>query len=80
MGAVDLPLQITRHRLNVAEFHRMAEAGIFSPDERVELIDLPHFSSSVLAIKQTPQTQDEFDPSAYLAARLHDRRKRCVLQ
>lgn len=39
MGAVDLPLQITRHRLNVAEFHRMAEAGIFSPDERVELIE-----------------------------------------
>lgn len=39
MGAVDLPLQITRHRLNVAEYHRMAEAGIFSPDERVELIE-----------------------------------------
>ena len=28
-----------RHRLTVAEYHRMAEAGIFSPDARVELIE-----------------------------------------
>lgn len=28
-----------RHRLTVAEYHRMAEVGIFSPDARVELIE-----------------------------------------
>lgn len=28
-----------RHRITVAEYHRMAEAGIFTEDERVELID-----------------------------------------
>lgn len=28
-----------RHRLTVAEYHRMAEAGIFAPDARVELIE-----------------------------------------
>ena len=28
-----------RHRLTVAEYHRMAETGIFSPDARVELIE-----------------------------------------
>lgn len=38
MGAFDAPL-LARHRLTVAEYHRMAEAGIFAPDERVELIE-----------------------------------------
>jgi Uma2 family endonuclease len=28
-----------RHRLTVTEYHRMAEAGIFTPDARVELIE-----------------------------------------
>jgi Uma2 family endonuclease len=28
-----------RHRLTVAEYHRMAEVGIFAPDARVELIE-----------------------------------------
>jgi Uma2 family endonuclease len=28
-----------RHRLTVAEYHRMGEMGIFSPDARVELIE-----------------------------------------
>ncbi len=28
-----------RHRLTVAEYHRMAETGIFAPDARVELIE-----------------------------------------
>lgn len=30
---------VQRHRLTVAEYHRMAETGIFSPDARVELIE-----------------------------------------
>ena len=39
-----------RHRVTVAEYHRMAEAGIFSPDARVELIageviDMPPIGS-----------------------------------
>ncbi|HQY09308.1 MAG: Uma2 family endonuclease [Leptothrix sp. (in: Bacteria)] len=38
MGAFDVPL-LARHRLSVAEYYRMAEAGIFPPDARVELID-----------------------------------------
>jgi Uma2 family endonuclease len=28
-----------RHRISVAHYYRMAEAGLFEPDERVELID-----------------------------------------
>lgn len=39
MGAFDeLPL-LTRHRLTVADYYRMAEAGVLPPDARVELID-----------------------------------------
>ena len=34
--AADLP---RRHRLSVADYYRMAEVGILSPDARVELID-----------------------------------------
>ncbi len=30
---------LQRHRLTVAEYHRMAEVGIFSPSARVELIE-----------------------------------------
>lgn len=30
---------ITRHRFTVEEYHKMAEAGVFSEDDRVELID-----------------------------------------
>jgi Uma2 family endonuclease len=34
-----LPPPITRHRIKAEQFHKMAEVGIFLPDERVELID-----------------------------------------
>jgi Uma2 family endonuclease len=33
-----LPAEITRHRFTVEEYHKMAEAGVFSEDDRVELI------------------------------------------
>lgn len=38
MGAFDVPL-MARHRLSVTDYYRMAEAGIFPSDARVELID-----------------------------------------
>lgn len=31
--------QIARHKLNLTEYHRMAECGILAPDARVELIE-----------------------------------------
>jgi len=33
------PPTATRRRFTVADFHRMAEAGTFTEDDRVELID-----------------------------------------
>jgi Uma2 family endonuclease len=36
MGA---PVEFTRRALTVEDFHRMAEAGVLRPDERVELIE-----------------------------------------
>jgi len=36
MGA---PLEFQRRALTVEDFHRMGEAGVFRPDERVELIE-----------------------------------------
>lgn len=30
---------LERHRWAVAEYHRMAESGMFAPDARIELID-----------------------------------------
>lgn len=39
MGAIDTPPLLTRHRLTVADYYRMGEAGIFAPDARVELIE-----------------------------------------
>ena len=35
----DLATAPARHRLNVDEYHRMAEAGIFGEGDRIELID-----------------------------------------
>jgi Uma2 family endonuclease len=34
-----IEVEISRRRFTVEEYHRMAEAGIFHPDERVELIE-----------------------------------------
>jgi Uma2 family endonuclease len=39
MGAIDTPPLLRRHRLTVADYYRMGEAGVFSPDARVELIE-----------------------------------------
>lgn len=39
MGAIDHPPLLKRHRLTVADYYRMGEAGIFAPDARVELIE-----------------------------------------
>jgi hypothetical protein len=35
----DDKLSVRKHRLTVADFHKMGEAGIFSEDARVELIE-----------------------------------------
>jgi len=34
-----MPTEITRKLFTVDEYHRMGEAGVFAPEERVELID-----------------------------------------
>ena len=39
MGAIDNTPLLTRHRLTVADYYRMGEAGVFAPDARVELIE-----------------------------------------
>ncbi len=44
-GEIDLAmaqgeaLLLARRRITVAEYHRMAEAGVFGPDARVELLE-----------------------------------------
>lgn len=39
MGAIDNALLFTRHRLSVADYYRMGEAGLFATEARVELIE-----------------------------------------
>jgi Uma2 family endonuclease len=39
MGAIDTAPLLRRHRLTVADYYRMGEAGIFAPEAHVELID-----------------------------------------
>ncbi len=39
MGAIDDKMGVTRHRLTVDEYYRMAEVGLLAADARVELID-----------------------------------------
>jgi Uma2 family endonuclease len=34
-----IPVKVTRHRFTVAEYERMGQIGIFSEDERVELVN-----------------------------------------
>ncbi len=34
-----LPAEVGRHRFEVEEYHRMGEVGIFSEDDRVELLE-----------------------------------------
>ena len=36
---IEETLHVSVHRISVDEYHRMGEAGIFDPDERVELLD-----------------------------------------
>ena len=38
-SGTDMPVEISKRRFDVDEYHRMAEAGILSHDDRVELID-----------------------------------------
>ncbi len=39
MGNMSELMAQARHRISVADYHKMAEAGIFGEDSRVELID-----------------------------------------
>jgi Uma2 family endonuclease len=39
-------LELKKHRINVAEFHRMGDSGFFEPDARLELIDGEVFEMS----------------------------------
>ena len=39
MGVVEEPGLLQRHRVSVDEYYRMAEAGVFPPDARIELIE-----------------------------------------
>lgn len=39
MGVIEEPGVVQRHRLTVAEYHRMADTGVLAPDARVELIE-----------------------------------------
>ena len=34
-----MPLQVTKRHFNIDEYYRMAEAGILSEDDRIELIE-----------------------------------------
>src|SRR5207245_10533832 len=36
---VAMAVQPVRHRFSVEEYHRMAEAGVFGEDDRIELLD-----------------------------------------
>lgn len=38
-GAITAEPTVTRHSFTVEEFHKMGEAGIFSEDDRVELVE-----------------------------------------
>jgi Uma2 family endonuclease len=39
-------MDLKKHRINVAEFHRMGDSGFFAPDARLELIDGEVFEMS----------------------------------
>ncbi len=38
-ATIEETLHLPVHRISVDEYHRMGEAGVFAPDERVELLD-----------------------------------------
>jgi Uma2 family endonuclease len=37
--AIEATIHVPVHRITVDEYHRMGEAGVFAPDERIELLD-----------------------------------------
>jgi Uma2 family endonuclease len=39
MGLIDHPDLLRRHRLTVAQYHRMGEVGVLAPGARVELVE-----------------------------------------
>jgi hypothetical protein len=58
MGAVlERPQAPARHRLDVGAFYRMAEAGILSQPERVELIDGDIFDINPIGIRHAAVTR-----------------------
>ena len=59
MDIDDEKLPILKHRLTVADYHKMGEAGIFDEDARVELIDgelfdLPPIGSGHAGVVRIP--------------------------
>jgi hypothetical protein len=49
---------LTRHRLDVDDYHRMAEAGILGEDDRVELIEGELIAQSTTS--QKPRNENLF--------------------
>jgi Uma2 family endonuclease len=77
------PAQFTRHRVTVADYHRMGEAGVLAPDARVELIEgevidmAPMGTRHYLAVRRLNRllleaVADRADVACQLPVRLSD--------